>query len=232
MSKKKSSKAPKVATPTPASEYTKDAAGNVISQRVYDPKLKAYTTQTFDTPAQRLNKALSQSLQNQSLSLISDPKAFDKYAKQNQENYYNASVAPVIQSANDATKQGIQSFGARGMLDSAGFANYLANQIQGNKQRALQSSAQNAVAYGQDAANQLYNRNLSNIQVGGAGQADYNNYINSLQNSVMQGANSTNQFNQNNAQINLQNAQNQMYQNQLNAQNRGGGFLSSISRLF
>ena len=219
--KKKKSKAPQVATPKPANEYTKDAAGNIIAQRVWDPSTNSYTTQNFETPQQRLNRASFQNLQNQSMGVISDPTALNRTAKDFEKQFYAASVAPVVESANNATQQGIQAFGARGMLDSAGFANYLANQVEGNKQKALQTAAQNAQVYGQDAANQVYNRNVNNLQLGGSGQTDLNNLSAQQSAMVMNGANSTNQFNQNNAQIQLQNAANQMYAQTMNNQSRG-----------
>lgn len=226
--KKKSAKAPVVATPTPSNEYTKDSAGNIIAQRVYDPATKSYTNQTFESPASRLSRAGFQGLQNRSLEQINDPNAFNKVAKDYEKQYYGATVAPIVQTANEATQQGIQSFGARGMLDSAGFANYLANQVQRNKQLALQQAAGQSQVYGQDAANQAYNRNLSNLQVGGAGLGGLDASNLAQQQQVMSGANSTNQFNQNNAQIQLQNAANNLYAQQLNQANQSRGLFGNL----
>lgn len=231
MSKKKksSAKAPVVATPNPANEYIKDSAGNIISQRVYDPTSKSYTTQNFESASQRLNRAGFQGLQNRALEQIQDPNAFNKVAKNFEKQYYASSVQPIIESSNQATQQGIQSFGARGMLDSAGFANYLANQVERNKQQALQTAAGQSQVYGQDAAGQAYNRNLNNLQVGGAGLSGLDAQTMAQQQQTMAGANSTNAFNQNNAQIQLQNAANNLYAQQMNqANNQRSGLLGRL----
>lgn len=221
MSKKKSTpSAP--AAPGPQNEYYYDN-GVLQSQRVYDPKLTGYKTESFSSPDEL-------AIQNQATGFIKNlvgdiPNAFNMSPEsldQQVANYTDPQKRALTNSYNEAVGQTGSAANARGMKNSVGFNTYLADKIEKNKAQGLadiEAGGQQlryqlpsmALAPYADAFN-LYNAALQGQQAETSSDLE----------PSFQGSQATSNFMANNYQ-------NQLNRYQLNNQRKAsGGFLGGL----
>jgi hypothetical protein len=211
---------PPAPTPQNAYYYQND---QLKSQSVFDKGLNAYVNKSFSTPQE-------QGIQNQATNYISDlvgklpqqmnlsPEQLNQYAS----DYSAPQIAALNDSYNQAKGQATQAAAGHGMLNSVGFGNYTANQIEKNRAQGLADIAANAQMQKYDLPNKVLmpyanTFNLINAALNG----EQSNIQQNLQPSTQGVVNANNIANQNFAnQMNQWNAQMQNQQNQ----GRGGLF--------
>lgn len=156
------------------------------------------------------------------LGKLNDPAAMKAMTEGEQNAFYAKSVEPILQDYNKARELAIQNFGSRGFLDSAGFQNYLANELEKVRQQGLSQASQDATIYGRDLANQNINQTMQLMQLAGAGQGDSNANLMANQQFGLAGQQGANNVSANQYQMQLQRAQQQLAQQMANQSQRRG----------
>jgi len=221
LGKKKKSKSAPVPAP-PQNYYFYGPDRSIIGEQVYDKSKGGYVSKTYESPQQQMQRAQLGQLFTTNVQKLNDPKALQQGTKAAQDAFYASSVSPIMEDYNKARQLAIQNFGARGMLDSAGFSNYLANELEKVRQQGLSQAAQDAQIYGQNAANQNINQTMQLLQLAGGGQADANAGLMNNMQLGQSGMAQANNVSQNQYQMQLQRAQQQLSQQMANQSNRGG----------
>ena len=147
MGKKKSKPkpAPAPAPPKPANSYNYDG-DRLVSSSVFDPAKNAYVNTTFQDPADAAAKAKLQEQYNTMIGQLgkTSPERAAQL-KDYEQSFYQRAIRPLNDEYQRGQTQAREDFNASGFLNSTGYEDYRANNLDKIYQQGLTQAAQDSI---------------------------------------------------------------------------------------